>query len=60
MNLGQYVTDLISMASKLQKDAASTQDPLRLYQLATEIKDTAKELQNHLIREYLGDKNAKG
>lgn len=56
LNLGQYVSDLISLSSKLQKTAASDQEPLKVYQLAVEIKDTAKSLQNHLIEKYLEDK----
>lgn len=59
MNLGQYVADLISLSSKLQKNAASDENPLNIYHLAVEIKDTAKSLQNHLIEQYLhGKENA--
>ena len=59
MNLGQYVTDLISLSNRLQKEAANTDDPLKLYELSTEIKDKAKALQTHIVAEYwLGGKSA--
>ena len=56
MNLGQYVTDLISLSNRLQKEAANTSDPLKLYQTTVELKDTAKSLQTHLVQEYLNEK----
>ena len=52
MNLGQYVTDLISKANDLQKLSAKTDDPVKIYELATEIKDVAKALQTHVVKEY--------
>ena len=52
MNLGQYVTDLISLSNRLQKEAANTSDPLKLYETTSEIKDVAKCLQSHLVSEY--------
>ena len=58
MNLGQYVTDLISLSNRLQKEAANTSDPLKLYQTTVELKDTAKSLQTHLVQEYLGGNGA--
>lgn len=53
MNLGQYTADLIAKANSLQKAAASTNDPMRLYHLVVDIKDTAKALQNHIVEDYL-------
>lgn len=53
MNLGQYTTDLISLANRLQREAAGVNEPLKIYHLVVEIKDRAKELQNHIIEEYL-------
>ena len=53
MNLGQYTTDLITLASKLQKEAAGVREPLKVYHIVVEIKDKAKQLQNHIIEEYL-------
>ena len=59
MNLGQYVTDLISLSNRLQKEAANTDDPLKLYELSVEIKDKAKSLQTHIVAQYwLGGKDA--
>lgn len=52
MNLGQYVTDLISLSNRLQKEAANTSDPLKLYETTSEIKDVAKRLQTHIVAEY--------
>lgn len=45
MNLGQYVTDLISLANNLQKIAADGKRVDEIYQTALEIKSTAAELQ---------------
>ena len=52
MNLGQYVTDLISLANRLQKEAANASDVLKLYETTSEIKDITKSLQTHLVSEY--------
>jgi len=45
MNLGYYVTDLISLANNLQKIAADGKRIEEIYQTALEIKSTASELQ---------------
>jgi hypothetical protein len=53
LNLGQYTSDLISLANRLQKEAAGVNEPLKIYHLVVEIKDKAKELQNHIVEDYL-------
>jgi hypothetical protein len=45
MNLGYYVTDLISLANNLQKIAADGKRVEEIYQIALEVKSTASELQ---------------
>ena len=45
MNLGYYVTDLISLANNLQKIAADGKRIEEIYQTALEIKSTSSELQ---------------
>jgi hypothetical protein len=57
MNIGQYTSDLIRLSNRLQKEAASTDDYMKIYGTVVQIKDLVKELQNHMVQEYL---NAKG
>lgn len=55
MNIGQYTSDLIRLANRLQKESANANDHMKIYSTVVEIKDTAKDFQNHLVQEYLGD-----
>lgn len=54
MNLGQYVTDLISLANQIQKVAASPNDPQRIYHLALEAKERASQIQFWACTEMAG------
>lgn len=45
MNLGQYISDLISTANQLQKVAADANNPDKIYHLALEAKDAASHIQ---------------
>ena len=56
MNLGQYVTDLISLANQIQKVAASPNDPQKIYQLALEAKERASQIQFWACTEMAGEK----
>ena len=56
MNVGQYTSDLIRLANRLQKEASSTDNHIKIYSTVVEIKDIAKQFQNLLVKEYLDAK----
>jgi hypothetical protein len=57
MNVGQYTSDLIRLANKLQKEAANTDNPIKIYSTVVEIKDLARQFQDLLVKEYLDAKS---
>jgi hypothetical protein len=57
MNIGQYTSDLIRLANRLQKEASSTDNPIKIYSTVVEIKDLARQFQDLLVKEYLDAKS---
>lgn len=59
MNLGQYVSDLIRTANRIQKITADTNDPDKIYHLALEAKDASSQIQFWAVCEMAGKNNEK-
>lgn len=57
MNIGQYTSDLIRLANRLQKEASNTDNPIKIYSTVVEIKDLARQFQDLLVKEYLDAKS---
>lgn len=58
MNLGQHVSDLISLANQIQKISADASNPEKIYHLALEAKETASHIQFWAVTEMAGREKA--
>jgi hypothetical protein len=52
VNLGQYISDAIRIANRLQKVGADNRTQ-EIYQLALELREVSKEIQSLIANEYL-------
>jgi len=53
VNLGQYISDAIRIANRLQKVGADATQTQEIYQLALELREVSKEIQSLIAHEYL-------